>query len=313
LGDDIVIGGKDLGETYLKVMDALGVEVSSHKTHVSTNTYEFAKRWFRNGIEISGLQVKAFQETWKSYPLLFQVIRSYYERGLFPKRISTYPTLIVTLLTSLGMYPRHVDNIARKVSMLHAFYRWIHNGDGSLLRQVMVTLCPNGASIPHETHPAFKHLVFIRYGMAYQVMHSKLVSEVESYLERIPDLLTNDDQLTNQGVIDYDELEANDGPSEFLGYGDIHNHPVSLSLRQVLSRLSIDPRIDINNPDIPSAIEALVIPSIDNIKSKERASKVMIKTNVVAQKFLGFHQLLDEKRWMLEQNFAFENNIDFNS
>jgi len=36
----------------------LGVDISSSKTHVSYDTYEFAKRWIMHGVEISGLPMK---------------------------------------------------------------------------------------------------------------------------------------------------------------------------------------------------------------------------------------------------------------
>jgi hypothetical protein len=39
-------------------MTKLGVGISLNKTHVSKNTYEFAKRWIRKGVEISPLPLK---------------------------------------------------------------------------------------------------------------------------------------------------------------------------------------------------------------------------------------------------------------
>jgi hypothetical protein len=44
LGDDIVIKNSNVAKTYIEVMNGLGVEVSVNKTHVSSDTYEFAKR-----------------------------------------------------------------------------------------------------------------------------------------------------------------------------------------------------------------------------------------------------------------------------
>jgi hypothetical protein len=200
------------------------------------------------------------------------------------------------------MYPRKAANICRRVEMLNAFYRWIHNEDGELIRKVLITLTPHGASLPSSDHPIFKHLMFIRYGMSYRVMQSKLSTAVNQVLESLPDLLTNDSELTNPNPV-YDDED--DGlPDEYLGYSDVHNHPVSLSLRAVLERLHTDPRISIDNEDIPEAIEALVIPSLDNIKtSKIRKADVFIKTNIIAQKVCYFHSLLDERRWMLELDF----------
>jgi hypothetical protein len=44
LGDDIVIKNDKVAKRYIKVISSLGVEVSLNKTHVSKDTYEFAKR-----------------------------------------------------------------------------------------------------------------------------------------------------------------------------------------------------------------------------------------------------------------------------
>jgi hypothetical protein len=44
LGDDIVIKNDKVAKTYIKVMQGLGVDISTNKTHVSSDTYEFAKR-----------------------------------------------------------------------------------------------------------------------------------------------------------------------------------------------------------------------------------------------------------------------------
>jgi hypothetical protein len=44
LGDDIVINHDLVSLKYIAIMRRLGVEISPTKTHVSINTYEFAKR-----------------------------------------------------------------------------------------------------------------------------------------------------------------------------------------------------------------------------------------------------------------------------
>jgi hypothetical protein len=308
LGDDIVIGGKLLADTYKEIIGALGVGISEHKTHVSINTYEFAKRWFRNGIEVSGLQVNAFMETWKSYPLLFQTIRTYYERGLFPKRVSSYPELIENLLVLLGMFERKAQNIARKVEVLHGFYRWIHDDDLATIRKVLVTLHPDEASIPNEEHPIFKHLMFIRLDMSYQVIHRALVSKVEKYMERVPDLLFNDSKTFNPDQIDEFEIDwgALNSPnyvvpkSESFGFSDINNLPVMKSLANISERLSSDPRIAQDQDDLLEHINALVIPELDEIRSKVRGADVLIKQNILAQKVLFFHKVLSRGAWMFE-------------
>jgi len=44
LGDDIVIKHDNVAKTYINVLTKMGVDVSLNKTHVSKDTYEFAKR-----------------------------------------------------------------------------------------------------------------------------------------------------------------------------------------------------------------------------------------------------------------------------
>jgi hypothetical protein len=44
LGDDIVINNDKVARKYIQIMTKLGVDISKQKTHVSKNTYEFAKR-----------------------------------------------------------------------------------------------------------------------------------------------------------------------------------------------------------------------------------------------------------------------------
>jgi hypothetical protein len=62
LGDDIVIGDHDVALHYRNIMCELGVEISSMKSHVSDDTYEFAKRWIHVGEEVTGAPLGSFFE-----------------------------------------------------------------------------------------------------------------------------------------------------------------------------------------------------------------------------------------------------------
>jgi hypothetical protein len=53
LGDDIVINHDGVAAQYRAILSEIGVDVSDAKTHVSTDTYEFAKRWIHRGLEVS--------------------------------------------------------------------------------------------------------------------------------------------------------------------------------------------------------------------------------------------------------------------
>jgi len=44
LGDDIVIADQHIAKHYVEIMAELDIPISKAKTHVSENSYEFAKR-----------------------------------------------------------------------------------------------------------------------------------------------------------------------------------------------------------------------------------------------------------------------------
>jgi len=62
LGDDIVIKNDAVAKRYIEWTGYLGVDISLHKTHVSEDTYEFAKRWISKGKEITGLPMNGIIE-----------------------------------------------------------------------------------------------------------------------------------------------------------------------------------------------------------------------------------------------------------
>jgi len=53
LGDDIVIHHDVVAMKYREILQNLGVEVNAQKTHTSLHCFEFAKRWFYHGLEVS--------------------------------------------------------------------------------------------------------------------------------------------------------------------------------------------------------------------------------------------------------------------
>jgi len=59
LGDDIVIRDSAVAGAYRTVMADLGVVISPEKTLVSRDTFEFAKRLFHQGTEITAFPVAA--------------------------------------------------------------------------------------------------------------------------------------------------------------------------------------------------------------------------------------------------------------
>lgn len=83
LGDDIVIKHDNVAKTYINVLTKMGVDVSLNKTHVSKDTYEFAKRWIRiqNGkpFEITGIPLKGIINNFKNPYTVFTVLYDYFK------------------------------------------------------------------------------------------------------------------------------------------------------------------------------------------------------------------------------------------
>jgi len=82
LGDDIVIGDKDLAEMYHKIIcDELDIKISDPKSFISDHFFEFAKRLFWKGEEISPFPISSLKENCKSFTAFINTILEISNRG----------------------------------------------------------------------------------------------------------------------------------------------------------------------------------------------------------------------------------------
>lgn len=81
LGDDIVIADCSVATEYKRLLSELDMPISEAKSHVSTDTFEFAKRWVKSGIEITGFSVSGLFSVWKRYSLLFNYLDTQQSHG----------------------------------------------------------------------------------------------------------------------------------------------------------------------------------------------------------------------------------------
>jgi len=310
LGDDIVIGGDQLAASYRDIMTQLGVGISSHKSHVSKDTYEFAKRWFRGGKEISGIQIQAFLSTRLNWSLLYQTFQTYLERGFHVRGFVTLPDLLVDFLKSTGVYPRLAENIGRKVSRHHAVYRWIHNGDRQLLRTTIVQSYPYEAPIPDAEHPAFDHFVNMRMGISYQKLYDSLqlllsnyIEEVDKALSPLYDFIGDTVDLTSY---DLDQIQDSDFQDCGIGPGYITSHPIAISLRNEFEKLSQNPAITNPQRDYHEAVKALCIPLPSAIAKSRKSHQIMFIQSKLAMKLFEVHRTLFRNNgpgWMFEAQY----------
>jgi len=57
LGDDLVIADHLVAKEYFCILEQLDMKFSPQKTHISKYLFEFAKRVYFNGVEITGYSV----------------------------------------------------------------------------------------------------------------------------------------------------------------------------------------------------------------------------------------------------------------
>lgn len=84
LGDDVVISDDKTKDIYLSILDQFGVVVSKQKSHNSQYMYEFAKRWYWNGHEISGLPVRGILTVRNFWWHLLPELKEIYMRSSKP-------------------------------------------------------------------------------------------------------------------------------------------------------------------------------------------------------------------------------------
>jgi len=57
LGDDLVIADHQVAKEYFCILEQLDLKFSPQKTHISKDLFEFAKRVYFKGVEITGYSV----------------------------------------------------------------------------------------------------------------------------------------------------------------------------------------------------------------------------------------------------------------
>jgi hypothetical protein len=81
LGDDIIIADTQVSESYSNLMASIGVEINDSKTFHSETVWEFAKRNFYLGKEITALSASGLMRSWKRYYLFSNYLLSQARNG----------------------------------------------------------------------------------------------------------------------------------------------------------------------------------------------------------------------------------------
>lgn len=122
LGDDIVIANSAVALEYRQILDTLGVSISESKSHVSDETFEFAKRWIHKGVEVTGAPLSLLMNSDK--PKWFDVtqfIRDVEERWLPRSYTLASRGLFAKIFRLMGVSQGLSLRLARKSMIFHNF------------------------------------------------------------------------------------------------------------------------------------------------------------------------------------------------
>nr|UPW42131.1 MAG: putative RNA dependent RNA polymerase [Xinjiang farmland mitovirus 5] len=204
LGDDIVIKDNAVALKYIWVMTQLGVDISESKTHVSKDTYEFAKRWIRGGNELTGLPLSGISDNIGSIGIFTKILFDYVYRGNLYLFRGTFSELVIRILTGhqvvsgpqkRGSKPRQGLTKTYLTEVIPEFVTTLRYISGKLTSEEMRSLLVRFANqeyipVPCETLvPQYLRAVFTEEVVKLSVMTSN------KYIDLVTDLQT---YLTNQ-------------------------------------------------------------------------------------------------------------------
>lgn len=119
LGDDIVLTDERVVKEYLNLMAELGVGISEAKSHMSQDMFEFAKRWYQGGVEVSGIQLSQFQGiTSKDWAQLAEALRTSLSRWTIQVHETDFRVLR-SAIDIFGIQQRNLDSIVCYLNLPH--------------------------------------------------------------------------------------------------------------------------------------------------------------------------------------------------
>lgn len=124
LGDDLVIAHAEVAAAYIRLLKELDMPISTAKSHISDDIFEFAKRWFMSGTEMTGFSVSGLYSVWGNYALLHNYIQTQLGHG-WSLSTDKHPGLISAIYRLFGKPSQAVrviklymvfDSVAKAIS-----------------------------------------------------------------------------------------------------------------------------------------------------------------------------------------------------
>lgn len=267
LGDDIVIANKAVAERYITTLDDLGVGISLHKTHVSLDTYEFAKRWIHKGVEVSGIPLRGLVSSWQKYHLLIPYL--YHIIGHLPtSKFTSIAYLVRDLYLKMGRPERICNSIYNRATEFTAVWKYLKENDTSMILSNIKRTDSIWLPFPNAgTADAEEYLQWL--------LERTMVREIFATNESLKGFLTGMHKRWNKLLDEHlgDKPEVRDEIYSALLY-----HPQWQSLQAEQSRVSERTRDLIKNKKWLDLLKVVTIP--DPEKILEDRSNVQLSQGV---------------------------------
>jgi hypothetical protein len=276
LGDDIVINHDDVAAKYRETMDYLGVEISDSKTHVSSDTYEFAKRWFHQGIEITGIPVRGILENLRQPTLLVTFIFDLIRKGCGPRVLGIpAPSLLEHLYDQLGWSRRRISSNINQVRVFYTLLRstlykvpdqeWRQHLGAALAAKPELSELP----IPIESRMLEKLISTAASGaLNHRVakVTTKLLKMSTLWLEEVDKL--------------FPRVNGNTHDSRWALYNRM---PIFHAIYTEIQQVNKKDRLFKDIHEFMGAVEAVVVPNMETAFSTRKSSEVALATASIAR------------------------------
>lgn len=288
LGDDVVIYNDIVAKEYTSIIEKLGVEISKPKSHVSIDTYEFAKRWFNKGIEISPVPINGFVSNYTNPKLLYSQLLELIYKGRGPRSIVDSTRIMTHLISMLNqeseslrlmkpnswldwnkrsntikpLYGRNeIRYFTRAFEELRLVFRYSSEFHEEEIREYMAK-CTSSNEYTIPSNPVSLKQEWIRAGSGVvNGMAMRVIKDLSTYYKRYKEAyITSCSHAFQQG-----HVEVGRHPLTYAVYGSVTRfHKMNKDMGYTT--------------DLNKQLETITLLNLDKLQSQDRSSKELIFT-----------------------------------
>lgn len=263
LGDDIVIYDNKVADNYLQLITGLGVQISTAKSHISKDTYEFAKRWFHKGIEVSPVPINGILDNLRNPKLLFAQILDLIYAGRGPKTIVCSVEMVMKLYWALGGYSKtQQKQLSKLFTELRFIYRNLKDFDYQLTREFFANWTKSN-EYPIPSDPVILLNEFNRAGAG--VVNGMAMSIVKKLSTYYKNFVGKFEEFINVS-------ETSPSPSV------MNIHPLTGAMYNSIVAFSNMNKELMYTTNLQAQLETVTLLDLDKLANRERLSKDRIFT-----------------------------------